>query len=75
MNEKTRLECPNCGIYLGYEETIDGVALLNVHGFRLTVLRGVCSCGQEMHWSVSERALALLIKRTKSAREVLKKLE
>jgi len=50
--------------------TREGVELLLVNAVLTNVLRGVCvDCGAEIHWSISERALADLIQRVKDRRK------
>ena len=68
-NNKT-VRCPKCGTFIGQTVMRDGVELLLINSVLTNVLRGVCvDCGAEIHWSISERALADLIQRVKDRRK------
>lgn len=55
----------DCGRVKGEIVEMDGQEWLSINDTLVTVLRGVCKCGEEFHWSISERSLAKLINRVK----------
>jgi len=70
MTDNKTVRCPKCGTFIGQMVTREGVELLLVNAVLTNVLRGVCvDCGAEIHWSISERALADLIQRVKDRRK------
>lgn len=67
--EKEMVVCQKCGSMLGQVEEIEGHEALVIDGLAVNNMRAVClKCGQEFYWSLSERALARLIKRAKERR-------
>ncbi len=67
MAEEVIIECQKCGREVGRIVEIDGMDWLNVNGIAVNYMKGVCiDCGQEFHWSLSERQLARLIKSVKA---------
>lgn len=57
------IECQKCGHEIGRIESIRDSDWLVVNGIAITVMRGVCvDCGQEFHWSISEKKLAQLFR-------------
>ena len=74
MTNNRTVRCPKCGTYIGQMVTREGVELLLINSVLTNVLRGVCvDCGAEIHWSISERALADLIQRVKDRRKRFEK--
>ena len=70
MTDNKTVRCPKCGTYIGQMVTREGVELLLINSVLTNVLRGVCvDCGTEIHWSISERALATLIRKVKDNRK------
>lgn len=70
MTNNRTVRCPKCGTYIGQMVTREGVELLLINSVLTNVLRGVCvDCGTEIHWSISESALADLIQRVKDRRK------
>ena len=70
MTNNRTVRCRKCGTYIGQMVTREGVELLLINSVLTNVLRGVCvDCGTEIHWSISERALADLIQRVKDRRK------
>lgn len=60
------ITCQKCQSKIGETAEIQGGEWLVINGVAVNVLRGVClNCGEEFHWSISERALARLIKRAR----------
>ncbi len=59
------ITCVRCGRVIGKLIKVDNQDWLWVNGVVVTVMRGVCDCGEEFHWSISERMLAKLINRVK----------
>ena len=71
MTDNKTVRCPKCGTYIGQMVTREGVELLLINSVLTNVLRGVCvDCGTEIHWSISERALAKLIRHTEDIRKL-----
>lgn len=67
MTDNKTVRCPKCGTYIGQMVTREGVELLLINSVLTNVLRGVCvDCGAEIHWSLSERALAFDSKAVRS---------
>lgn len=64
--KKRVIRCRKCYSPIGVMVEIGGQEWLSVSGIRVTVMRGVCACGEEFHWSISEQALAKLIARVKT---------
>ena len=59
-----QIECPKCGMVHGEVRAIEGCESLVIGQLAVNNLRGVClNCGYEFYWSLSERALARLIKK------------
>ncbi len=55
------IECQKCGRVVGNIQKVLSQDWLVVNGIAITVMRGVCTdCGQEFHWSISEKKLAQL---------------
>ena len=64
MSDKEQIVCPKCGLTHGEVREIEGHESLIIGQLAINNLRGVClNCGYEFYWSLSERALARLIKR------------
>lgn len=61
-NEET-IKCQRCHRTIGKIVMINHQEWLSINGIAVTVMRGVCECGEEFHWSISERMLAKLIDR------------
>jgi NAD-dependent SIR2 family protein deacetylase len=59
------IRCARCGKMIGKIVFVDNQECLAINSIVVTVLRGVCECGEEFHWSISERTLAKLINRVK----------
>lgn len=68
MEEETVIiECQKCGREVGQMQEIAGHSWLVVNGIAVNVMRGVClHCNHEFHWSISEKALATILSRTKN---------
>lgn len=64
MDDET-ITCAGCGKPIGKLVKVDNQEWLSINGLVVTVMRGVCECGAEFHWSISERMLAKLINRAK----------
>ena len=60
-----QIRCRRCKKEVGVIVEVDDQEWLSVNGVRVTVMRGVCACGEEFHWSISEQMLAKLIERVK----------
>lgn len=61
-NEQNAVKCPVCGAWIGSISSIEGQDRLRIGNIYVNVARGVCAdCGNEFHWSISERMLAELI--------------
>lgn len=63
--EERKIRCQRCGKEIGVIVEVEQQEWLLVSGVLVTVMRGVCECGEEFHWSISERTLARLINRVK----------
>lgn len=60
-DEEVIIECQKCGREIGKIQKVFSNDWLVVNGIAITVMRGVCvDCGQEFHWSISEKKLAQL---------------
>ncbi len=63
MNDELAVKC-KCNALIGYVEIIEGLEWLKMNGVIVRIMHGVCSsCGEEFHWSTSDRILERLIKR------------
>ncbi|MCC6147420.1 MAG: hypothetical protein IT308_07625 [Anaerolineaceae bacterium] len=52
-----------CRAVLGQEVEVDGLTLLSVGGVCVRYMHGFCErCGEEVHWSVSDRLLQKMLK-------------
>jgi predicted Zn-ribbon and HTH transcriptional regulator len=64
------VKCSQCGHVVGKIIQIDDKEFLDVNGMTVTVMRAACQkCGEEFHWSISERLLSELLKRVLELRQ------
>lgn len=64
----SEITCTNCGTVLGYFILVEDVEFLQAGGILAREIHGVCAqCGKEIHWSVLDRKLELLLKRVLGA--------
>ena len=69
--DTNEVRCAVCGKAIGrVVEVAPGVVRLQIGSLYINVARGVCVCGAEFHWSISERMLAELIRYVMQLRKV-----
>lgn len=54
--------CKQCGRIVGVIRKIDNREFLMINGITVSYLRGLCECGEQIYWALSDRMLAELLK-------------
>ena len=63
-NSNSFVTCPHCGNEIGIYIQLNQVEFLQVGGVLSREIHGVCAnCGNEIHWSISDRLLKRLLER------------
>ncbi len=68
--DRIAVTCKKCGAMIGHLEDVSGQQWLKVNGVIVRSMHGVCAlCGDEFHWSLSDRMLSELVNRVMEMRK------